>query len=144
MAAQDGVVHTKAYQVRIMRRGRDQVCRRCGEQDETLGHILSACGKEKFGLIKHCHDKILHSLAVATMKALEVSVPRNLKKWGGEVRLGIYGTGAARILVDQVVSTAQMCPNRRPDMMVRIRGQAGGGERSGEEEEIQRTGGRLG
>ena len=77
MAAQDGVIHTKAYQVRVMKRGWDQECR---EQDETIGHILSACGKEKFGLIKHRHDKILHCLVMATMKALEVSVPWNLKK----------------------------------------------------------------
>ena len=120
MAAQDGVVHTRAYQVRIMGRGRDQACRRCGEQDETLGHILSACGKEKFGLIKHRHDKILHCLVVATMKALDIRVPRRLKKWGGGVRPGIYGTREARVLVDQVVSTARLCRNRRPDMVVRL------------------------
>ena len=69
MAAQDGEVHTHAHQVRIMDRGLDQACRRCGEQDKTLGHILSACSKEKFGLIKHRHDKTLHYQAV---KALDI------------------------------------------------------------------------
>ena len=43
VAAQDGVVHTWAYQHRILKTTLDQQCRTCGKSPETIEHILSTC-----------------------------------------------------------------------------------------------------
>ena len=44
-AAQDGVIFTKAYQARVLKRQIEQDCRVRRKHPETLGHILSACEK---------------------------------------------------------------------------------------------------
>ncbi|KAK9754505.1 hypothetical protein QE152_g1261 [Popillia japonica] len=46
MAAQDGVVSTLSYQKRIIGLHLPNIlCRKCGEKEETLSHLLSSCPK---------------------------------------------------------------------------------------------------
>ena len=65
VAAQDGVVHTRAYQHRVLKMP--------GVSEgaaETIGHIISACPAYGFTLFKDRHDRVLYQVVKAVAKAL--------------------------------------------------------------------------
>ena len=120
VAAQDGVIHTAAYRQRILKEKCDQVCRECGKEAETIGHILAACGQYKWSLYKTRHDGLLNVLVGAVAEVLGVRVPKN--RWGGRrsVRSAVYGEKGTTILVDQCIPTKEEMGARRPDLVVRM------------------------
>ena len=59
MAAQDGVLQTRAYKQRVQKQKVDPNCRCCGDRAETVGHILSGCETKCWNLYKERHDRIL-------------------------------------------------------------------------------------
>ncbi len=63
LAAQDGVLLTKAYCSRILGHGTGLTCRKCKKNTETIGHILSSCPTYQWTLYKERHDKCVHVLA---------------------------------------------------------------------------------
>lgn len=63
IAAQDGVISTLSYQKRII--GLDlhnTLCRKCGEKEETVAHLLSACSKYAKTEYIYRHDAALRVL----------------------------------------------------------------------------------
>lgn len=43
ISAQEEVTHTRAYLTRVLKEAGTPKCRACGEGEETVGHMLSAC-----------------------------------------------------------------------------------------------------
>ena len=122
VAAQDGVIHTAAYRHRILKERCDQTCRECGEEVETIGHILAACGQYKWSLYKTRHAGLLNVLVGAAARVLGVRMPKN--RWGGRrsVRSAVYGGKDITILVDQCIPTKEKIEARRPDLVIRMQG----------------------
>ena len=117
-AAQDGVIHTRAYKARVLRDSCPVECRMCGKGTETLGHILSSCEIHNFGAYKDRHDRVLFLLVKAVMQYLNLKPPKELTKPGGIVKPGVYGTKHREIRVDQVIPTMESIRARRPDLVV--------------------------
>ncbi len=118
VAAQDGVIHTRAYQHRVLRiSGVSPDCRRCGAP-ETIYHILSSCPVYAFTLIKDRHDRVLYQLVKAIAKSLKIPVPAYMRLVGGKAKAGALGGGGREILVDQLIPTRETIRERRPDLVV--------------------------
>ena len=64
VAAQDGVVRTRVYAVKIMGISGPVKCRMCGVSEETVSHVLCCCGKWSWTLYKDRHDHALRPLFV--------------------------------------------------------------------------------
>ena len=120
MAAQDQVLHTAAYQAKVMKKTRDPKCRACGQEDETVAHILAACPKYKWGLRKQRHDRVLYQLVMAVADRLGLRVPRVLRGKEGGVRSGVFGSRGKTLLVDQHIPTDRATQANRPDLVVRL------------------------
>lgn len=59
VAAQDGVVMTRAYLAQVLKMPVSVLCRRCHKMPETIGHILSRCEQHFWSLYKERHDRVL-------------------------------------------------------------------------------------
>ena len=62
VAAQDGVIMTRAYQARVLKRDVNPLCRKCRKRPETTGYILAHCEKYNWTLYKERHDQVLRIL----------------------------------------------------------------------------------
>ncbi len=65
MATQDQVVMTRVYSGKILKKVGNVMCRLCGERQETVAHILAACGKLQYTMYKARHDRVLYQLVKA-------------------------------------------------------------------------------
>ncbi len=117
VAAQDGVINTRAYQVRAKV---SQQCRACLTRTETLGHILAACPVYKWRQYKDRHDRVLLLLATAVMEGLELPIPGALTGVRGTARPGVYCTEERVVMVDQTSPTDKVIEERRPDLLVSL------------------------
>ena len=117
VAAQDGVTITRAYRVGVLKEDIPAICRHCGAERETLGHMLAVCESHKFSLYKERHDRVLYQLARALVQSLGESMPECLRRRGGTCGSMVVVVGSARnrILIDQVVPTLRQVTHRRPD-----------------------------
>ena len=79
-AAQDGVIFTKAYQARVLKRQIEQDCRVSGKHSETLGHVLSACEKSQWMPYKARHDRILYQLVLMLSNGEHVMDPDRVER----------------------------------------------------------------
>ena len=68
VAAQNGVIHTRAYQVRVLKLDVPQSCRVCHSAPETVGHVLSCCEPLSWTLYKQCHDRVLYQMVLMLYK----------------------------------------------------------------------------
>ncbi len=117
MALQDQVVMTRVHRSKVMKLGGDVMCRFCGERQETVAHILSGCGKLKWGLYKARHDRVLYQLAKVVGREMGLKVPKRLRKPGGLARSGVVGTSSKKMLVDVCIPTKRYISERRPDLV---------------------------
>ena len=60
IAAQDGVIMTNRYKHTVLKQSTSSTCRVCREEEETIGHILSACGTHCWSLYKERHDRVVY------------------------------------------------------------------------------------
>ena len=107
VAAQDGVTHTRAYRGRVQSKPGPVTCRLCGQGQETLGHILSACPVQCFKAYTVRHNRVLYLLVKAVMQSLGLTPPRELKGPGGTLKPGVYGTKGRQLRVDQLALTIE-------------------------------------
>ena len=124
IAAQDGVILTNRYKHTVLGMGVSPTCRVCGEEDETIGYIVSSCKPHMWSLYKERHDRVIYQLLKALAKKLEVAVPDSIK-WGVEGRHGVAaleGAGA-KIAVDLAVPTDRQLSDRRPDLILYLKGE---------------------
>ena len=82
VAAQDGVIHTRAFRHSVLKiPNLSPKCRLCGRADETLGHVLLSCDTLKWTLYKERHDKVLYQVVLALARKFNIILPERLK-WG--------------------------------------------------------------
>ena len=56
MAAQNSAIRTNHIKARIDKTQQNSKCRRCGDRDETINHIISECSKLAQKEFKARHD----------------------------------------------------------------------------------------
>ena len=59
MAAQDGVIMTRAYQSRVLKKSVNPMCRKCHKRPETISHTLAHGEKYSWTLYKDRHDQVV-------------------------------------------------------------------------------------
>ena len=92
VAAEDGVTHTQAYRVRILKKPGPVVCQMCGSGTETLGHILSSCPTHEFHAYTERHNRLLYLLVRAVLLSLGLRVPKDLVRPGDQAPMGTRTT----------------------------------------------------
>ena len=122
-AAQDGVLHTRAYQVRVMRKPDvPLLCRVCHTAPETIGHLLSGCDHLKWTLYKERHDRVLYQLVLMLCRKYGISLPEALK-WGpsGWDGVAVLESDEVKFTVDLSIPTDRQMTERRPDLIAYFR-----------------------
>ena len=124
IAAQDGVILTNRYKHTVLGMGISPTCRVCREGDETIGHIVSSCKPHMWSLYKERHDRVIYQLLKAFARKLEVVVPGSIK-WGVDGWHGVAALEGARakIAVDLSVPTDRQLSDRRPDLILYLKGE---------------------
>ena len=124
IAAQDGVILTNRYKHTVLKTSATSTCRVCREGEETIGHIMSSCRPHMWTLYKERHDRVVYRLMMALAKRLDVTVPDSMK-WGVDGWHGVtalYGA-KAKIMVDLSVPTDRQLPDKRPDIVLYLKGE---------------------
>ena len=116
-AAQENVVPTRLYHRTVIKDGSSQECRMCGEEAESVGHLVSHCKVLRQTEFKRRHDKM--GLRVYW----EVCGKRGLQRssnWYEETPDPIRKSADGRYEVwwDQKVSTPTAFEANRPDLVV--------------------------
>ena len=84
MAAQDGVILTRAYRARVLKEPVPQACRVCKKAPETM----SACEQLHWTLHKERHDRVMYRLMLAQAAKYQLAVPQGLR-WGPDGWKGV-------------------------------------------------------
>ena len=79
IAEQDGILHKNRYKHTVLKMSTTSTCRVCREEEETIGHIVSACRSHMWSLYKERHDRVVYQLMLALAKQLAVKVPDSMK-----------------------------------------------------------------
>lgn len=118
VAMQDGVLHTRAYQVRILKKTISPTCRVCKLRDETIGHLLSSCEPQKWVAYKARHDRVLYQLVLGLASKFKLTLPESLK-WGceGWSGVGVIENSQMKLVIDISLPTDEEFTARRPDLI---------------------------
>ena len=116
MAAQDGVVMTRAYMARVLKMPVSVLCRRCHSMPETIGHILAKCETYFWSLYMERHNRVLAVVHHHLCTTLGFKAP---KPW--EPVPDALENDQAKILWDASIPTNRNLENRRPDMLVQLK-----------------------
>ena len=118
VAAQDGVILTRAYRARVLKEPIPQACRVCKKAPETIGHILSACDPLHWTLHKERHDRVVYRLMLALAAKYQLAVPQGLR-WGpdGWNGVAVLEGPDAKLSVDLSIPTDKQLTARRPDLV---------------------------
>ena len=120
VAAQDGVIFTRAYRARVLKeKNISTSCRVCGSAVETLGHLLSRCHPYDWTLYKQRHDRVLYQVLLALCRKFKITIPDSMK-WGasGWSGVGVLESSEVKMLLDVSTPTDRMITERRPDLVV--------------------------
>ena len=119
VAAQDGMVPTRAHRVKVMKEPISPLCRVCSKMPETIGHLLSACDPLKWTCYKERHDRVLYQLVRAVSNHFELTLPKSLQ-WGleGWSGVAVMENSKVKVTVDVSVPTDRELTERRPDLIV--------------------------
>ena len=125
ITAQDGVILMNQYKHTVLGMGISPTCRVCQEEDETISHIMYSCKPHMWSLYKERHDRVIYQLLKAFARKLEVVVPDSIK-WGVDGWHGmaaLEGARATKIAVDLAVPTDRQLSDRRPDLILYLKGE---------------------
>jgi hypothetical protein len=119
VAAQDQVLNTKYYTIKILHTETDSKCRLCQQFDETIDHIIPACpivAKEQY--VKR-HDRVSAQIHFNICK--EIGVQLDKKHWYEHVPKSVVTNqgGKVTIVWNQQVQTDRTIPNNKPDIIIR-------------------------
>lgn len=114
IAAQDGSLLLNQFETMVTRRGENPRCRVCKEENETIGHVLSACTEYKWDWYKKRHDKVLSVIVKAIAHKWQILTPYDAAVGGA------YKCAKGTMIVDTTMPTDDEIIARRPDLIIRI------------------------
>ena len=116
-AAQENVLPTRLYCATVMKDGSERACRMCGEEAESVGHLVSHCKKLRQTEFRRRHDKM--GLRVYWEVCGKYGLKRS-ERWYEEVPDPVRTSADGRYEVrwDQKVVTPTAFVANRPDMVV--------------------------
>ena len=116
-AAQENALTTRNYCATVLKDGGNDKCRMCGDYVETVGHLVSACGKMAQTDYRRRHDKM--GLRVYWEVCGLLGLTRSAK-WYEETPDPVRRRkdGLTEVWWDQTISTPTNSGHNRPDMMV--------------------------
>ena len=119
MAAQDGVILTRAYHNRVMGKVVSPVCRVCKGSVETIGHLLSSCVPLQWTLYKERHDRVLYQVVRMLAVKYGIVLPDDLKwgpvRWKG---VGVLNGRDLKLVINVSVPTDKQLSAKKPDLIV--------------------------
>ena len=113
-AAQDQALPTRWRKTFIEGRQTNSECRMCGNQQETVMHILSECSKLAQNEFKKRHDKVATILHWALCKQHQLEHSEN---WYDHRAPSVHENDQVKILWDYTIQTDQVVTTRRPDIV---------------------------
>ena len=115
VAAQDGVIHTRAYRARVLKETVSPTYRVCRQAPETIGHLLSGCEPMMWTLYKERHDRVLYKLVLALARTAGLTVPERLR-WGpqGWDGVAVMQDSELKITVDVSIPTDRAATGQLP------------------------------
>lgn len=123
IAMQDGVIHTRNYLKNVHKLDLNPTCRVCGKMPETIGHLLSNCKQMSWTLYKTRHDRVLYQLVLAYARRYNIKIPDSMRwyttGWRG---VGVLESDEAKLLIDVSMPTDRQLEERRPDLILEIKG----------------------
>ena len=115
LAAQEQAIRTNAIKAYIDKSQEQSKCRKCGERDETVNHLVSECSKMAQREYKRRHDWVARRVhwEVCRMYGIEVK-----DKWCEHDTAPVTENERCKILWDFNIQTDHIIQARRPDMIV--------------------------
>ena len=116
-AAQENVLPTRLYCATVINDGGGRMCRMCGEEAESIGHLVSHCKKLRQTEFKRRHDKMGLKVYWEVCGSHEIQRSEN---WYEETPDPIRRSADGRYEVwwDQKVNTPTAFEHNRPDLVV--------------------------
>jgi hypothetical protein len=115
MAAQEQSLRTRKIMHAIDHRNVDPKCRMCGQKDETVEHLVSACSKLAQTEYKARHDKVASIVHWHLCKKYGITVE---KEWYKHEPETVRENDQCKILWDFAIQTDRVIQARRPDIVV--------------------------
>ena len=99
MAAQNSAIRTNHIKARIDKTQQNSKCRRCGDRDETINHIISECSKLAHGIkLKECEKKDKYLDFAREMKKITTNKLWNMKVTIVPIVVGAFGAVSKGLL----------------------------------------------
>ena len=116
-AAQENVLPTRLYRATVMKDGTEKMCRLCGKNAESIGHLVSYCEKLRQTEFRRRHDKM--GLRVYWEVCGELGLKRS-ERWYEEVPDPVRKSADGRYEVwwDQKVNTPTALDHNKPDVVL--------------------------
>ena len=113
--AQDNAVRTNHIRARIYNTQQNNKCRRCGDRDETVNHIISECSKLVQKEYKTKHDWIGKVIHWEMCKKFKFD---HTNKWYMHHPAPVLENDTHKLLWDFDIHTDHLNSSRRPDLII--------------------------
>ena len=114
MAAQEQALKTRAIEAKIYHTRQDSKCRLCGENDETIQHIVSGCKKLAGTAYTERHNQVALIVYRKICKVYDLEVPQ---KWW-DIPEKVTENDRAKILWDFHIQTDKKVVANQPDIVL--------------------------
>ena len=114
MAAQNSAIRTNHIKARIDKTQQNSKCRRCGDRDETINHIISECNKlaQEYKARHGWVSKVIHWDMCKKFKF------EHADKWYMNNPAPVLENDTHKLLWDFVIQTDHLISARRPDLII--------------------------
>ena len=115
IAAQDSAIRTNHIKARIDKTQQNSKCRRCGDRNETINHIISKCSKLAQREYKARYDWVGKVIHWEMCKKLKFD---HTNKWYKHNPAPVLENATHKLLWDFNIQTDHLIPVRRPDLII--------------------------
>ena len=115
VAAQDQALRTNAIKVKIDHQKGSELCRLCGQKEETVDHLVSSCSKIAQTDYKGRHDKVAATLHWSLCKQFGFV---RAEKWYDHRAEKVLENEEFKLLWDYDIKTDKVIKERRPDLVI--------------------------
>jgi len=114
IAAQDQALSTRYYQKNILKQNVDSKCRKCGNCEEHISHIISGCSILAPSEYLFRHNKVASFIHWMICKHNQIEVS---DKWYEHQPLKAVTTNDITVMYDMAVFTDKLIKANRPDII---------------------------